>query len=439
MKIVVGGLWHLGCVTAACMAEHYDVVAYDPDGGVVEGLRRGEPPIFEPGLTELLDDGVRRARLAFTDVPAAAAEADVLWMAYDTPVDDHDTPDVDFVARRTEELLPLLRPRTLVVIASQVPVGFVARMERRAAELGVEAGFASCPENLRLGNALQIYRRPDRIVAGVRSERDRERLGRVLEPFSTNVVWMSPESAEMTKHALNAFLATSITFINEIAGICENVGADVKDVERGLKTESRIGPGAYLSAGSGFAGGTLARDVRALTADGVADSTPHHVLAGVLATNELQRRWADRALQREIGELRGARIAILGLTYKPGTDTLRRSESIALGLRLRASGASVVAYDPLVRTLPPDVAAAIQLVPNADAALAGADAVVIGTAWPEFRDLAASRFLAMRCARVLDPARFLESGLRGKASIRYDGVGLPRSAAGPRPGTSLEG
>jgi UDPglucose 6-dehydrogenase len=318
-----------------------------------------------------------------------------------------------------------------VVIASQVPVCFVARMERRAAELGVAVSFASVPENLRLGEALAIYRRPDRIVAGVRSDADRERLGAILAPFSTDVVWMSPESAEMTKHALNAFLATSVTFINEIAGVCERVDADVKDVERGLRTESRIGPRAYVSAGGGFAGGTLARDVRALTAVAEAERTPHDVLAGVLTTNALQQRWTDRALERELGAVRGARIAILGLTYKPGTDTLRRSDAVALARRLSAAGASVVAFDPAVRALPADLAGVIEPVAGIDAALDGADAVVIGTAWPEFRALGPARLRAMRRALVVDPRRFLEGELGGDAAIRYVGVGRPSTTAGP--------
>lgn len=429
MKIVVSGLWHLGCVTAACLAEQYDVVAHDPDAAVVDALRRGEPPIFEPGLAELLAAGARAGRLTYTSDDAAAGDADVAWIAHDTPVDENDVPDVEFVARHAERIVRRLRPGALVVIASQVPVGFVARMERRASELGAAVAFASCPENLRLGEALEIYRRPDRIVAGVRGDAERDRLGAILAPFSTDVVWMSPESAEMTKHALNAFLATSVTFINEIAGICEHVGADVKDVERGLRSESRVGPRAYVSAGGGFAGGTLARDVRALTAVAERERAPHDVLTGVLTTNALQQRWADRALARELGDVRGRRIAILGLTYKPGTDTLRRSESVALARRLAAAGASVVAFDPAVRALPADLDGTVEATAGIDAALDGADALVIGTAWPEFRTLTPARLRAMRTPLVLDPRRFLEAELGGDPAIRYAGVGRSNALA----------
>jgi UDPglucose 6-dehydrogenase len=408
------------------LAEHYDVIAHDPDPAVIDALQRGKPPLFEPGLAELLERGVRSGRLTYTSSTAAAAQADVIWITFDTPVDDDDNPDVDHVARNVEAVVRVAAAGTLVVISSQVGVGFLARMEQMAAALGAEVDFAYCPENLRLGQALEIFRQPDRIVAGIRTPRERDRLGALLAPFSANVVWMSPESAEMTKHALNAFLATSVTFINEIAGICEAAGADVKDVERGLKSESRIGPRAYLAAGGGIAGGTLARDVRALTAIGNHADRPTNVLAAVLTTNALQQRWADRAMQREFPDLRDARITVFGLTYKPGTDTLRRSTAVEFCRRMHALGARVRAYDPAVRGLPGEFAGTIELDRNRTAALAGADALVIGTDWPEFQSLTPESLDAMRRRLVIDPRRFLESQLGHDATIRYLGVGLPR-------------
>jgi len=284
--------------------------------------------------------------------------------------------------------------------------------------------FAYLPENLRLGHALDVFRNPDRVVAGVRSEGDKSRIAALLRPFTQNIVWMSPESAEMTKHALNGFLATSVTFINEIAGICEVAGADIKDVERGLKSERRIGPLAYLSAGDGFAGGTLARDVQALIGAAAAAGTPHAVLDGVLATNQLQRQWSERILERELGELTGTRIAILGLTYKPGTDTLRRSTAIELAERLHSRGAEVRGFDPAVRALPPEIAASIELTDSIHDALRDADALVVGTEWPQFQDLRPKDFRMMRRRLVVDPKRHLEAQLRGIRNVDYFGVGL---------------
>jgi UDPglucose 6-dehydrogenase len=413
------------------LAEHDEVVGHDPNPAVIADLLRGQPPISEPGMTDLLAQGVASGRLSYTDDSDAAVDADVLWIAYDTPVDERDVADVDFVARNSEQLIARLPAGALVVISSQMPVGFAARLEHRATELGARISVAVCPENLRLGEALQIFRHPDRIVAGVRSERDRERLAALLAPFTTNIIWMSPESAEMTKHALNAFLAASVSFINEVAGICEQVGADVKDIERGLKSESRIGPRAYLSAGGGFAGGTLARDVRTLSALAQAIGTPHDVLTGVLATNELQQLWVDRVLEREIIDFHGARLAVLGLTYKPDTDTLRRSQSIGLSLRMHGLGAEIIAYDPAVRRLPPEWAERIELTDSIRGALTGADALIVGTDWPEFRGLTARDLAVMRRRLVVDPRRFLENALHSDG-VEYLGVGIGSVSLGTK-------
>jgi len=424
VRIAVSGLWHLGCVTAACLAEHDDVIAYDPDRELIARLSAGVPPIDEPGLAQLLNAGIASGRLRFSSQPDAAAAADVVWIAYDTPVDAADKADVEYVFDNTVALLPSLQPGTLVVVSSQVPVGFTARLEEHTRRAGLRVDFAYLPENLRLGQALDVFRNPDRAVAGVRSEGDKSRIAALMRPFTQNVVWMSPESAEMTKHALNGFLATSVTFINEIAGICEVTGADVKDVERGLRSDRRIGPLAYLTAGDGFAGGTLARDVHALITAAMSGHTSHAVLDGVLATNQLQQRWAERILERELVELAGTRIAILGLTYKPGTDTLRRSSAVELAARLGVRGAAVRAFDPAVRALPPDVVGSFDLTDSIHDALQDADAVVVGTPWPQFQDLRPKDFRTMRRRLVIDPKRHLEAQLRGIRNVRYFGVGL---------------
>jgi UDPglucose 6-dehydrogenase len=424
VRIAVSGLWHLGCVTAACLAEHDDVIAHDPDPELIAKLSAGIPPIHEPGLTQLIEAGIASGRLRFSSQPDAVATADVVWIAYDTPVDAADRADVEFVFANTVALLPSLKSGTLVVVSAQVPVGFTARLEEHARRSGLRVDFAYVPENLRLGQALDVFRNPDRVVAGVRSEGDKSRIAALMRAFTQNIVWMSPESAEMTKHALNGFLATSVTFINEIAGICEVTGADVKDVERGLRSDQRIGALAYLTAGDGFAGGTLARDVYALVAAATAGNTPHAVLDGVLATNHLQQRWTERILERELGELAGTRIAILGLTYKPGTDTLRRSSAVELAARLHARRSEVRAFDPAVHALPPELATSFELTNSIHDALRDADALVIGTPWPQFQDLRPKDFRMMRQRIVIDPKRHLETQLRGIRNVRYFGVGL---------------
>ena len=258
MKVVVFGLWHLGCVTAACCAEHFEVVGLDFTPEVIANLRRGRAPIFEPGLDELIQRGLNSKQLSFTtEEKEALAGANIIWICYDTPVDDNDVPDIDFVLARIERCIPCLHPGAIVLISSQMPAGTCRRLDEKHAAKRIS--FACSPENLRLGDALKIFRNPDRIVAGVRDEETRGTLAKLFAPFARDrVLWMSPESAEMTKHGINAFLALSVTFANEIAQLCEAVGANAREVEQGLRSESRIGQKAYLRPGAAFAGGTLA-------------------------------------------------------------------------------------------------------------------------------------------------------------------------------------
>jgi UDPglucose 6-dehydrogenase len=428
MKVAVLGLWHLGTVTAACLASAgHDVAGLDFDAGVVGRLSEGHPPIFEPGLDELVRAGLASGRLRFTtDVASAVGNADIVWVAYDTPVDDEDRADVAFVIERAARLFPYLRDGALVLISSQVPVGTTRGLERKFAEQsqGRTVGFGYSAENLRLGKAISVFTQPDRVIVGVRSESDRQKVAELLGPLTSRLEWMSVESAEMTKHALNAFLATSVTFINEVAALCEQVGADATEVERGLKSEARIGPKAYLSPGGAFAGGTLARDVVFLTHLGQAHGVPTHLLASVKTSNDAHRRWAQRRLDQQLDGVAGKTVAVWGLTYKPGTDTLRRSSSVELCQWLHAHGAAVRAHDPVVKELPQDLAGWIHLADSPLSAAAGASALVVATPWPEYREVAPDA-VAARMARplALDASRFLGETFGKARRIEYLSVG----------------
>lgn len=269
MRICVAGLWHLGSVTAACLAAGgHDVVGFDEDAAVIDGLCEGRPPLFEPGLADLIGEGLASSQLAFTTQAKQAAEgADVYWVTYDTPVDENDVADVDYVLDRVKKDLPFLPAGALVLISSQLPVGSTRTLAEFFADLGLghRLAFGYSPENLRLGQAINVFMKPDRVVVGLGSDTERVRVSTLLKPFTDNVVFMSIESAEITKHAINSFLALSIAYANEIATVCETVGADASEVARGLKTESRIGPKAYVSPGTAFSGGTLARDISFLS------------------------------------------------------------------------------------------------------------------------------------------------------------------------------
>jgi UDPglucose 6-dehydrogenase len=298
-----------------------------------------------------------------------------------------------------------------------VPVGFGAKLAADWESRGVR--IACSPENLRLGQALNCFRAPDRIVIGC-DPRDRDKLAALLSPFSGERVWMSVASAEMTKHAVNAFLATSVAFINELARICEVVGADAKEVERGLKSEQRIGPRAYLSPGAAFAGGTLARDIGFLLELAREHGRPAHLFHGVRESNECQKNWLRDQLSTVPA---GSTVAVLGLTYKPGTDTLRRSGSVELCQWLLARGVKVRAHDPAVKTQA-DELAGVELAETAESALRGADVSVLATPWPEYRTLTPAQFRrAMKQPRVIDPTHFLASGLASDPAIAYVAAG----------------
>ncbi len=427
MKIATVGLWHLGVVTAACLASAgYTVIGVDENAETIHNLQNARLPVFEPGLEDLVRQGMAAGRLTFSSDPRQIADADIVWIAYDTPVDENDRADSEYVIQRVTALFPYLSRNALVLVSSQLPVGSTRRLEETCRRAGPEGSvaFACSPENLRLGKAIEAFTHPERIVVGARTEQDRARIEQLLKPFTERIEWMSVESAEMTKHALNAFLATSVVFINELSALCERVGADAKEVERGLKSDIRIGPRAYLRPGSAFAGGTLARDVSFLVEIGRSENLPTHLFSAVAFSNAAHRQWAHRRLIEVLGDLRGRSIAILGLTYKPGTDTLRRSIAVETCRWLHAQGAHVAAYDPAVKTLPAELAEFIVLCPFAEMALRGADAALISTEWTEFDSIQADDLVAwMAQPLVLDPGRVLENHLAADQRIRYLAVG----------------
>lgn len=431
MRVCVFGLWHLGSVTAACLAAAgHDVVGLDFGEQVVADLSAGKPPLFEPGLAELVAAGLASNRLRFTtDIAEAVSGAEVVWVAYDTPVDENDVADVAFVLQRVESLFESLADGSLVLISSQLPVGSARHLAARFAELapGRTCHFAVSPENLRLGSAISVFTNPDRIIVGVRDDNARLVLEPLFASISPNLVWIGVESAEMTKHAINAFLATSITFANEVASICERVGADAREVARGLKTEARIGPKAYISPGAPFAGGTLARDISFLTEIGRQQGLDLPVLGAVRPSNDLHRGWVARALSNFVPNLNGTTVALLGLTYKPGTDTLRRSAAVELAEWLSSRGARVRGYDPALASLSDEVTAVISLCPRPEIAVAGANAVVLTTGAPALSSLNWPDLIKqMRNPVVIDPSGALASWAGEYPGLKYAAVGLTR-------------
>jgi UDPglucose 6-dehydrogenase len=420
MNVTVLGLWHLGCVTAACGARHFQVVGLDFDEANIAKLDSGQAPLFEPGLNELITAGLAAKKLSFTaDPKIACARADMLWLCYDTPVNEDDESDVDFVLAHLRRALPHLPKDALVLISAQLPVGTCRRLEAEFPQFH----FACSPENLRLGRAIDAFEKAGRVIVGIRDDAKKALLEKLFAPFTPQILFMRTESAEMVKHALNSFLALSITFINEIARLGEHVGADAKEVSAGLKSEPRIGPKAYLGPGGPFAGGTLARDVVTLTKLAAANGEKISVIPAITQSNDLHRGWMLRRLQSRLGNLRGKTIAVLGLTYTVNTDTLRRSAAVELCRDLLAAGAGVRAFDPAVKQLPAELAP-VRLAAQIADAVKGADAAVVCTEWPEFRGADWAQIApAMRQRIFVDANRFLEKELKNLPAVEHLSVG----------------
>jgi UDPglucose 6-dehydrogenase len=429
IKICVAGLWHLGSVTAACLAQKgFQVSAWDPNPAVVAGLNLSKAPLFEPGLEDLLSQGLTSKRLSFTTSTAEALKnSDFLWITFDTPVNSHDQANISWVKTQTYYIFEHLRPGMGVIISSQLPVGtcgeFELILKKRFKTQRIP--ICSSPENLRLGKAIEIFQKPDRIIAGIRAPSDMALFSPVFKSITDRVEWMKTESAEMTKHAINSFLALSITFANELAVLCESVGADAREVERGLKTEFRIGPKAYLKPGAAFAGGTLARDVQFLTLLGKRFHRPSTLLSAILISNRRHLNWVRNTLQERLERLRGRTVAILGLTYKEGTDTLRRSWAVELSKWLRQKGSRVQAFDWQVTQLPKPLKNIISLKQQITHALDDCDAVVIATDHRGIQQITSADFKRLSHPVIIDPNGSLNRALiESLSSVEYCSVGF---------------
>lgn len=420
MRIAVAGLWHLGSVTAACCARYFQVVGLDFEGEIVAALLKGTAPLFEPGLDELLTTSLKKASLSFTsEASVACRDVNLLWLTYDTPVNDSDECDVNYVLEKLRRCLLYLPQSAVVLISSQVPVGTCAQLEKEYPQFR----FAYSPENLRVGRAINAFENPERIIVGIRDEGSKRILEELFAPFTGNIIWMRTESAEMVKHGLNSFLALSIAFINEIARLCERVGADAAEVSQGLKSDMRIGPKAYFGPGAAFAGGTLARDVVALTKLGLAGRETLFLIPAIKQSNDVHAGWSLRKLESRLGSIRRKQITVLGLTYTPNTSTLRRSLAVDLLRLLLKADASLRAYDPAAKSLPPDLIG-VQLAERLFDAVADCEAIVVCTEWPEFRQAEWPLLIrSMRRRLVIDANGFLEKELKGLPNIEHLSVG----------------
>ena len=418
------GVGYVGLVTAACLAElGHHVVCRDIVPERVAMLQRGEVPIHEPGVPELLQRNAER--LTFTlDMEDVFRDARIAIICVDTPP----TASGDADLSRVEAViaaLPASAEGAVLVMKSTVPVGTGTRVRSELDARGrQDVGYVSNPEFLREGSAVADFRQPDRVVVGGDRPDDVERVARLYQDLNAPILATDIASAEMIKLASNAFLATKISFVNEIANVCERVGADVEEVARGMGMDSRIGQ-SFLRPGIGYGGSCFPKDVTALKQLAGNTGYSFQLLASVIEVNELQKRRVIGKLQDRLGSLRGRRVALLGLAFKPHTDDMREASSIVLASRLIAEGASVVAFDPVAaeraRGVLPE---AVEIAGSMLAAVTDADAVVIVTEWPEFRAvLSAEVHAAMRGPLIVDGRNLLDPNEAVAAGFTYVPIG----------------
>ncbi len=429
-NLTVVGVGYVGLVTAACMAQlGHNVVAMDVDEAKIRLLREGGSPIYEPGLTDLL--AANRERVEFTTDPALAYEAgELIFICVDTPPTHSGDADLSRIWQAVDSI-PRDAGEHVLVVKSTVPVGTGAMIQAELSQRGFSnIKYASNPEFLREGTAINDFMHADRVVIGADHPGIAERVAELYQGFGSPVLTTDVTSAEMVKYASNAFLATKISFINEIANVCEMTGADVTVVAKGMGLDRRIGQ-HFLQAGIGYGGSCFPKDVSALKQ--IAANSGYHflLLNAVIEVNELQKRRVIAKLKRYLGdELRGKRIALLGLAFKPNTDDIRQASSIVLAGRLLAEGAQVIGYDPLAMDAMRALIPAMTYAPSAVAALEGADACVLTTEWEEFLNLDWQNVRQMMSRPVVIDGR---NALDGAALVRmgflYEGIGTRANTA----------
>src|SRR3954454_23652836 len=424
---VIGAGW-VGLVTAACFADlGHEVWVRDVVQEKIDTLARGDVPIYEPGLSELITKNSERLHWTL-DMGDVVQNTSLLFCCVDTPPTYSGDADLSRVMRVVEEVGDL--ESHALVMKSTVPVGTGRSIKRLLQKMG----YVSNPEFLKEGSAIADFQHPDRVVVGARAGEDEfgDRVEKLYEPLEAPMVRTDVASAEMIKLASNAFLATKISFINEIANVSEELGADVEEVARGMGLDSRIGP-QFLRAGSGYGGSCFPKDVSALKQ--LAGNSGYHfqLLTAVIEVNELQKRRVVSKLQKHLGSLVGKEIALLGLAFKPNTDDIREATALVLAGRLQSEGAHVRVYDPVAMGAASELIGGAKLCDSAVDALDGADGAVLVTEWPEFAELDWTGEVKERMANplIVDGRNFLDRDALIAAGFTYEGVGRSSSAAAP--------
>ena len=432
MKAAVIGLWHQGVVGAACLADlGFEVVAADADAAKIAKLSEAKAPLFEPGLDDLLAKGMASKKLSFTsDLAKAVAETSLIFWMFDTTVNDADESDLSDVFAAARAIAPAVQPGSILFSSVQAPVGTMDKLAAEMHEINPKAQFTTAytPENLRLGEAIERFRHPPLPVIGSDDPATLDKLSDVLSGLAPKWHRVSLRTGEMIKHALNGYLALSLTFANELGNLCDEVGADGKAVGDMLKLDPRVCTKAMLMPGLGFAGGTLARDVQTLRGLGDAFKIETPLLDGLWRSNQQQNQLVMRKLKAEFGDVTGKTVAILGLTYKPGTSALRRSAAIEIANELTANGATVRGHDPKADREELAGLSDLDFTLDAYAAVKDSDAVVLMTPWPDYKSIDFAELKkTMRRPFVIDTAGMWNHKSAEDAGLTYRDIGRGRA------------
>lgn len=432
-RLCMVGSWHLAQVMGACLAEvGHTVRGVHDDAAAIESLARGVPTVFEPDMEASMKKSLAAKRLSWTtDYAKALSGISLVFVAIDTPIHPEGI-DLGPIRKAVRQIAKAAKKPYVMVISSQVPVGESERLQRTARKLGPHCDLVCNPEFLRLGGAMELQRHPDRIVLGGEDPKVIQQVAKVYEPFDAPVVAMGLREAEIVKHATNAYVAAQVSFIGEIAQVCDEYGADCLPVSKAMKLDRRIGKYAYILPGLGFNGGTVARDVRLLRGLAQKKQRSAPLMQAVLDVNARQNGQIAERLAEALKRPRGKRVALLGLTYKPKTSTLRHSLTLQIADQMLAHGMQLAAYDPDVpperkAIIPPDekdVPRQITVCASLDEAVSGADAVVVMTAKPEFKELELKALgRKLKGKLLVDAAGMFDPQEAKRAGFRYAAIG----------------
>ncbi|HEX2786720.1 MAG TPA: nucleotide sugar dehydrogenase [Ignavibacteria bacterium] len=419
------GLWHLGSVIAVSWAKlGYKVIGFDYDKKRIENFKQNKPPIFEPGLEDEIKDLTEKGLLSFTYNIKDLSECDFVFLTYDTPVRDDDSSDTSILKKSVKDVRGVMKDNSILIVSSQSPVGYCEELRNLLKKKNKTLELAYSPENLRLGEAIECYLNPGRIILGTASKDTEQKCIELFGKITNDILAMSLESSEMVKHGINSFLSTSIVFANHIADLCEEKGANITDVIKGMKSDVRIGQKAYLAPGIGFSGGTLGRDLKVLeTVNNEMDG--YAKLFGFIhKTNFERKKVIVKKIEKILKKLKGKNIGILGLTYKPGTSTLRRSLPLEIVDLLIKSKAKVKVFDPKADYAELTFKPKFKIENSIEAVADKSDILVILTDWPDFKNYDWSKIISsMNSKNFLDVKNFLDKKKMKEIGFNFYSLG----------------